>query len=97
MLTVPGPPPRVLPLHPGCSQAIQTVYEDTDMSVRKIVVTHWLADFSFPSFLFLMTMLVDPTLPSVLVFRVHQETADVCHGRIAWRQASCPQSLPAAS
>lgn len=47
MLTVPGPPPRVLPLHPGCSQAIQTVYEDTDMSVRKIVVTHWLADFSF--------------------------------------------------
>lgn len=47
MLAVPGPPPRVLPLHPGCGQAIQAVYEDTDMSVRKIVVTHWLADFSF--------------------------------------------------
>lgn len=46
-LAVPGPPPRVLPLHPGCAQAIQTVYEDTDVSVRKIVVTHWLADFSF--------------------------------------------------
>lgn len=37
----------MLPLHPGCGQAIQTVYEDTDVSVRKIVVTHWLADFSF--------------------------------------------------
>lgn len=47
MLAVPGPPPRVLPLHPGCGQSIQTVYEDTDVSVRKIVVTHWLADFSF--------------------------------------------------
>ncbi|KAL6030637.1 hypothetical protein STEG23_016691 [Scotinomys teguina] len=47
MLAVPGPPPRVLPLHPGCGQAIQAVYEDTDMSVRKVVVTHWLADFSF--------------------------------------------------
>uniref|UniRef100_D4A474 DEAQ box RNA-dependent ATPase 1 n=1 Tax=Rattus norvegicus TaxID=10116 RepID=D4A474_RAT len=47
MLAVPGPLPRVLPLHPGCGQAIQTVYEDTDVSVRKIVVTHWLADFSF--------------------------------------------------
>ncbi|KAM7335070.1 hypothetical protein ACRRTK_005547 [Alexandromys fortis] len=46
-LAVPGPPPRVLPLHPGCGQAIQAVYEDTGVSVRKIVVTHWLADFSF--------------------------------------------------
>ncbi|XP_005385541.1 PREDICTED: ATP-dependent RNA helicase DQX1 isoform X1 [Chinchilla lanigera] len=42
-----GPPPRVLPLHPGCGQAIQAVYEDTDMGARKVVVTHWLADFSF--------------------------------------------------
>nr|XP_034367990.1 ATP-dependent RNA helicase DQX1 [Arvicanthis niloticus] len=47
MLAAPGPTPRVLPLHPGCGQAIQTVYEDTRVSVRKIVVTHWLADFSF--------------------------------------------------
>lgn len=47
MLAAPGPTPRVLPLHPGCGQAIQTVYEDTSVSVRKIVVTHWLADFSF--------------------------------------------------
>ncbi|CAH7134352.1 Dqx1 [Phodopus roborovskii] len=47
MLALPGPPPRVLPLHPGCGQAVQAVYEDTDTSVRKIVVTHWLADFSF--------------------------------------------------
>lgn len=46
-LAVPEPPPRVLPLHPGCGQAIQAVYEDTGVSVRKIVVTHWLADFSF--------------------------------------------------
>ncbi|XP_012974710.1 ATP-dependent RNA helicase DQX1 isoform X3 [Mesocricetus auratus] len=46
-LAVPGPPPQVLPLHPGCGQAIQAVYEDTDKRVRKIVVTHWLADFSF--------------------------------------------------
>uniref|UniRef100_A0A8C3X4P1 ATP-dependent RNA helicase homolog DQX1 n=1 Tax=Catagonus wagneri TaxID=51154 RepID=A0A8C3X4P1_9CETA len=42
-----GPPPRVLPLHPGCGQAVQAVYEDTDSGARKVVVTHWLADFSF--------------------------------------------------
>ncbi|XP_023371084.1 ATP-dependent RNA helicase DQX1 isoform X2 [Otolemur garnettii] len=46
-LTFQGPPPRVLPLHPGCGQAIQAVYEDTDMGARKVVVTHWLADSSF--------------------------------------------------
>ncbi|XP_040126883.1 ATP-dependent RNA helicase homolog DQX1 isoform X2 [Ictidomys tridecemlineatus] len=46
-LALPGPQPRVLPLHPGCGQAIQAVYEDTDMGARKVVVTHWLADFSF--------------------------------------------------
>ncbi|XP_036291689.1 ATP-dependent RNA helicase DQX1 isoform X1 [Pipistrellus kuhlii] len=46
-LTIQGPPPRVLPLHPGHSQAAQAVYEDTDSGARKIVVTHWLADFSF--------------------------------------------------
>nr|XP_045224948.1 ATP-dependent RNA helicase DQX1 isoform X2 [Macaca fascicularis] len=38
-------PPRVLPLHPDCGQAVQAVYEDMD--ARKVVVTHWLADFSF--------------------------------------------------
>ncbi|XP_047637650.1 ATP-dependent RNA helicase DQX1 [Phacochoerus africanus] len=42
-----GPPPRVLPLHPGRGQAVQAVYEDTDSGARKVVVTHWLADFSF--------------------------------------------------
>ncbi|XP_052505313.1 ATP-dependent RNA helicase DQX1 [Budorcas taxicolor] len=42
-----GPPPRVLPLHPGCGQAVQAVYEDTESGARKVVVTHWLADFSF--------------------------------------------------
>uniref|UniRef100_A0A8D2E1G0 ATP-dependent RNA helicase homolog DQX1 n=1 Tax=Sciurus vulgaris TaxID=55149 RepID=A0A8D2E1G0_SCIVU len=46
-LALPGPQPRVLPLHAGCGQAIQAVYEDTDMGARKVVVTHWLADFSF--------------------------------------------------
>ncbi|XP_069845157.1 ATP-dependent RNA helicase DQX1 isoform X2 [Dipodomys merriami] len=46
-LTLPGPPPRVLPLHPGCDQAVQAVYEDIDMGTQKVVVTHWLADFSF--------------------------------------------------
>ncbi|XP_008822960.1 ATP-dependent RNA helicase DQX1 [Nannospalax galili] len=46
-LTVPGPPLQVLPLHPGCGQSIQAVYEDTYSGARKIVVTHWLADFSF--------------------------------------------------
>ncbi|XP_075411910.1 ATP-dependent RNA helicase homolog DQX1 [Tenrec ecaudatus] len=43
----PGAPLRLLPLHPGCSQATQAVYEDADLGVRKVVVTHWLADFSF--------------------------------------------------
>ncbi|ELW63998.1 ATP-dependent RNA helicase DQX1 [Tupaia chinensis] len=47
LLALQGPPPRVLPLHPGCGQAIQAVYEDTDTGARKVVVTHWLADFSF--------------------------------------------------
>ncbi|XP_059973693.1 ATP-dependent RNA helicase DQX1 [Mesoplodon densirostris] len=42
-----GPPPRVLPLHPGCGQAAQAVYEDVEPGARKVVVTHWLADFSF--------------------------------------------------
>lgn len=42
-----GPLPRVLPLHPGCGQAVQAVYEDTESGARKVVVTHWLADFSF--------------------------------------------------
>ncbi|KAL2774098.1 ATP-dependent RNA helicase DQX1 [Daubentonia madagascariensis] len=46
-LTRHEPPPQVLPLHPGCGQAIQAVYEDTDMGARKLVVTHWLADSSF--------------------------------------------------
>ncbi|XP_059515329.1 ATP-dependent RNA helicase DQX1 isoform X4 [Myotis daubentonii] len=46
-LAIQGPPPRVLPLHPGHGQAVQAVYEDTDSGARKIVVTHWLADFSF--------------------------------------------------
>ncbi|XP_042555729.1 ATP-dependent RNA helicase DQX1 isoform X1 [Dipodomys spectabilis] len=46
-LTLPGPPPRVLPLHPGCDQAVQAVYEDIDVGAQKVVVTHWLADFSF--------------------------------------------------
>ncbi|XP_037663442.1 ATP-dependent RNA helicase DQX1 [Choloepus didactylus] len=42
-----GPPPRVLPLHPGSGHTIQAVYEDLDAGARKVVVTHWLADFSF--------------------------------------------------
>ncbi|XP_044117410.1 ATP-dependent RNA helicase DQX1 isoform X1 [Neovison vison] len=46
-LALRGPPPRVLPLHPGCGPAIQAAYEDTDLGARKVVVTHWLADFSF--------------------------------------------------
>lgn len=37
----------MLPLHPGRGQAVLSVYEDTDSGARKIVVTHWLADFSF--------------------------------------------------
>ncbi|XP_023574124.1 ATP-dependent RNA helicase DQX1 [Octodon degus] len=41
------PLPRVLPLHLGSGQAIQAMYEDTDVGTRKVVVTHWLADFSF--------------------------------------------------
>lgn len=31
----------------GRGQAVQAVYEDTDSGARKVVVTHWLADFSF--------------------------------------------------
>ncbi|KAF3826642.1 hypothetical protein GH733_009167, partial [Mirounga leonina] len=46
-LALRGPPPRVLPLHPGHGPAVQAVYEDMDLSARRIVVTHWLADFSF--------------------------------------------------
>ncbi|XP_028373010.1 ATP-dependent RNA helicase DQX1 [Phyllostomus discolor] len=46
-LAIQGPPPRVLPLHPGHGQAVQAVYEDTHSGARKVVVTHWLADFSF--------------------------------------------------
>uniref|UniRef100_A0A8C0ZM79 ATP-dependent RNA helicase homolog DQX1 n=1 Tax=Castor canadensis TaxID=51338 RepID=A0A8C0ZM79_CASCN len=46
-LALPGAPPRVLPLHPGCGQAVQAIYEDTDTGARKVVITHWLADFSF--------------------------------------------------
>lgn len=46
-LAIQGPPPRVLPLHPGHGQAVQAVYEETDSGARKVVVTHWLADFSF--------------------------------------------------
>ncbi|KAM5227410.1 ATP-dependent RNA helicase DQX1 [Ctenodactylus gundi] len=46
-LTLPWPPPRVLPLHPGCGQAVQAVYARPEMGARKVVVTHWLADFSF--------------------------------------------------
>lgn len=42
-----GPPPRVLPLHPGHGQAVQAVYEDINSGARKVVVTHWLADFCF--------------------------------------------------
>ncbi|XP_032034254.1 ATP-dependent RNA helicase DQX1 [Hylobates moloch] len=44
-LPLQGLPPRVMPLHPDCGQAVQAVYEDID--ARKVVVTHWLADFSF--------------------------------------------------
>ncbi|XP_055234115.2 ATP-dependent RNA helicase DQX1 [Gorilla gorilla gorilla] len=44
-LLLQGLPPQVLPLHPDCGQAVQAVYEDMD--ARKVVVTHWLADFSF--------------------------------------------------
>lgn len=46
-LALQRPPPQVLPLHPGHGQAIQAVYQDIDSGVRKVVVTHWLADFSF--------------------------------------------------
>ncbi|KAM8784945.1 ATP-dependent RNA helicase DQX1 [Rhynchonycteris naso] len=46
-LATQGPAPRVLPLHPGHGQAVQAMYEDIDSSARKVVVTHWLADFSF--------------------------------------------------
>ncbi|KAM6221350.1 ATP-dependent RNA helicase DQX1 [Rhynchocyon petersi] len=42
-----GPPPQLLPLHPGHSQAVQALYEDVDAGTRRVVVTHWLADFSF--------------------------------------------------
>ncbi|MBV98136.1 ATP-dependent RNA helicase DQX1, partial [Eschrichtius robustus] len=30
-----------------CGQAVQAVYEDVESGARKVVVTHWLADFSF--------------------------------------------------
>ncbi|XP_004691620.1 PREDICTED: ATP-dependent RNA helicase DQX1 [Condylura cristata] len=46
-LALQRPPPRVLPLHSGVGQAVQAVYEDTDLGAQKVVVTHWLADFSF--------------------------------------------------
>ncbi|XP_038417585.1 ATP-dependent RNA helicase DQX1 isoform X1 [Canis lupus familiaris] len=46
-LALRGPPPRVLPLHPGHGPAVQAAYEDIDLGARKVVVTHWLADFSF--------------------------------------------------
>ncbi|XP_008575154.1 PREDICTED: ATP-dependent RNA helicase DQX1 [Galeopterus variegatus] len=46
-LALQGPPPQVLPLHPGCGQAVQAIYEDINTGARKVVVTHWLADFSF--------------------------------------------------
>ncbi|XP_035943474.2 ATP-dependent RNA helicase homolog DQX1 isoform X1 [Halichoerus grypus] len=46
-LALRGPPPRVLPLHPGHGPAVQAAYEDMDLGARRIVVTHWLADFSF--------------------------------------------------
>ncbi|XP_077622355.1 ATP-dependent RNA helicase homolog DQX1 isoform X3 [Crocuta crocuta] len=46
-LALRGSPPRVLPLHPGDGPAIQAAYENTDLGARKVVVTHWLADFSF--------------------------------------------------
>ncbi|XP_006880892.1 PREDICTED: ATP-dependent RNA helicase DQX1 [Elephantulus edwardii] len=40
-------PPRLLPLHPSHGGAVQAVYEDAAPGARRIVVTHWLADFSF--------------------------------------------------
>ncbi|XP_034515280.1 ATP-dependent RNA helicase DQX1 isoform X2 [Ailuropoda melanoleuca] len=46
-LALRGPPPRVLPLHPGHGPAVQAAYEDVDLGARRVVVTHWLADFSF--------------------------------------------------
>ncbi|GAB5569757.1 ATP-dependent RNA helicase DQX1 isoform X4 [Prionailurus viverrinus] len=46
-LALRGPPPRVLPLHPGHGPAVQAAYEDIDLGARKVVVTHCLADFSF--------------------------------------------------
>ncbi|XP_039096109.1 ATP-dependent RNA helicase DQX1 isoform X2 [Hyaena hyaena] len=46
-LALRGSPPRVLPLHPGDGPAIQAAYENTYLGARKVVVTHWLADFSF--------------------------------------------------
>ncbi|XP_014648188.1 PREDICTED: ATP-dependent RNA helicase DQX1 isoform X1 [Ceratotherium simum simum] len=46
-LALQGPPPWVLPLHPGHGQGVQAVYKDIDSGARKVVVTHWLADFSF--------------------------------------------------
>ncbi|XP_007950843.1 ATP-dependent RNA helicase DQX1 [Orycteropus afer afer] len=42
-----GPHLQLLPLHLSCGHAVQALYEDTDASARKIVVSHWLADFSF--------------------------------------------------
>ncbi|XP_045644324.1 ATP-dependent RNA helicase DQX1 [Ursus americanus] len=46
-LALTGPPLRVLPLHPGHGLAVQAAYEDIDLGARRVVVTHWLADFSF--------------------------------------------------
>ncbi|XP_055974041.1 ATP-dependent RNA helicase DQX1 [Sorex fumeus] len=47
LLALPGPPPQVLPLHPGLGRAVLAVYEDSDLGAQKIVLTHWLADFAF--------------------------------------------------
>ncbi|XP_028918529.1 ATP-dependent RNA helicase DQX1 [Ornithorhynchus anatinus] len=41
-------PLLVLPLHPGLGPAAQAVYEEaTEGTARRVVVTHWVADWSF--------------------------------------------------
>ncbi|XP_038600430.1 ATP-dependent RNA helicase DQX1-like [Tachyglossus aculeatus] len=43
-----GDPISVLPLHPGLGPAAQAVYEEpAEGAARRVVVTHWLADWSF--------------------------------------------------
>ena len=81
-----GPPPRVLPLHPGCGQAVQAVYEDTESGARKVVVTHWLADFSFslPSIRHVIDSGLELRSVSERQVRGHGLKIEIAHSHLSW-------------